>query len=146
MLGIEGEGVDDSWRKKAADSFWLAAARNMEQRMLRPGQFQMLLIPGVVCMAFSIELGMKALLPKGTAAPRTHDLNTIFSMLDSSVRGQIIAACERGEAEFNALLKKVARAFEEWRYVYEQERPEIELGFLQKLADAVRLATDGHAP
>lgn len=65
--------MDATWPKKTADSFWLAAARNLEQRRLNPTQFQMLLIPGVVCLAFSIELGLKAILLRTSGPPRTHN-------------------------------------------------------------------------
>ena len=58
--------MDNIWAKNAANSFWMAAARSMEQRRLDANQFQMLLIPGVVCSAFAIELGIKSiLLPSG---------------------------------------------------------------------------------
>jgi hypothetical protein len=137
--------MDATWPKKAADSFWLAAARNLEQRRLNPTQMQMLLIPGVVCLAFSIELGMKAILLPSQKPPKTHNLSKLFGLLPSEVQDQIILACGRPRQAFDVALDSVAKSFEEWRYVYDLEQPQVDLPFLSQLADAVTLATDSHA-
>jgi len=137
--------MDASWPKKAANSFWLAAARNMEQRRLSPTQFQMLLVPGVVCLAFSIELGIKAMLLPSGKPPKTHNLTKLFQLLPVAVQEQIVTACRKPREQFDGALDSVANAFEDWRYVYDLDKPSIDLAFLNSLSDAVKVATDAHA-
>jgi len=137
--------MDASWPKKAADSFWLAAARNLEQRRISPTQYQALLIPGVVCLAFSIELGIKAMLRSSGKPPKSHNLVTLFKLLPQPIQDQVVAACGAPREAFDAALGAAANAFEEWRYVYEMENPSIDLAFMSALADAIRAATDVHA-
>ena len=137
--------MDTSWPKKAADSFWLAAARNMEQRRINPKQFQMLLIPGVVCSAFSIELGIKAMLLPAGKPPKTHNLTKLFELLPQAIQDQVVAVCGRPRDAFDTALSSIANAFEEWRYVYDIDKPSVDIDFLTSLADAIRVATDAHA-
>lgn len=137
--------MDDTWPKKAAESFWLAAARNFEQRRISPTQFQMLLIPGVVCSAFSIELGMKAILLRNGKPPKTHNMAKLFELLPSEIQNRVVGACGKPRKEFDTSLECAARLFEEWRYVYELEEPQVDIEFLTKLADSIRLETDTNA-
>ena len=137
--------MDSTWPKKTADAFWLAAARSLEQRRTSPNELQMLLIPGVVCLALSIELGFKAILVKARKPPKTHDLKRLFEALPQAVQQEIIIKCNCLQASFDQALSNVAKSFEEWRYVYELENPQIDLPFLSLLADAVQLVTDALA-
>lgn len=45
--------------KNASRSFHLAFQRALEPRQAGPGQVEILMVPGVVCAAFAIELGVK---------------------------------------------------------------------------------------
>lgn len=137
--------MDATWPKKAADSFWLAAARSLEQRRINPTQYQMLLIPGVVCSAFSIELGIKAILLRSGQPPKSHNLSKLFEALSPAIQDQVITACGKCRKDFDAALGQASALFEEWRYIYEIENPQVDLEFLTHLADAVRVATDSHA-
>jgi hypothetical protein len=137
--------MDTTWPKKVADSFWFAATRNLEQRRLSPTQFQSLLIPGVVCLAFAVELGMKAMISRNSAPKKTHDLSRLFSQLPQEVQEKLVAASGKPQVAFDNSLKAAATIFEDWRYVYELENPQVDLEFLTKLADATRLATDEYA-
>ena len=78
--------IDQAQHQSAA--FYLAFQRCMEQRPLPGGQIQFLGVPGVVCIAFSIELGFKTLILKSGGTPRGHNLNDLFSCLprNSSLR------------------------------------------------------------
>ena len=118
--------MDATWPKKAADSFWLAAARNMEQRRINPTQYQMLLIPGVVCLAFSVELGMKAILLPAGKPPKTHNLTKLFHLLPQHIQDQVVVACGRPCGAFEVALNSVANAFEDWRYVYDMDNPSVD--------------------
>ena len=137
--------MDATWRKKAADSFWLAASRSFEQRRINPTQFQMLLIPGVVCLAFSIELGIKAIVLRTISPPKTHNLGELFALLPGPIQNEIVLACQQPRDRFDVSLSAVASTFVDWRYVYDMEQPKIDLQFLNLLADAVRTATEAHA-
>jgi hypothetical protein len=138
--------MDATWPKKSANSFWLAAARCFEQRRINPTQHQMLLIPGVVCLAFSIELGIKAMVLPTAQPPKIHSLAKLFVLLPENIQDQVVAHCGRPREAFNASLDSAAKTFEEWRYVYDLDNPSIDLGFLSALADAIKLAADAHAP
>ena len=137
--------MDATWPKKSADAFWLAAARNLEQRRINPTQYQALLIPGVVCLAFSIELGLKAMLLSSGKPPKTHNLFKLFQLLPQPIQGEVVAACGAPREAFDASLGTAANTFEEWRYIYEMENPNVDLAFMSALADAIRVATDVHA-
>ena len=147
MRDVRGQEkcMDATWPKKAADSFWLAAARSLEQRRISPTQFQMLLIPAVVCSAFSIELGIKAILLRSGQPPKTHNLAMLFEALPSAIQDQVVLACGMSRKDFDAALGEAAKLFEKWRYVYEMDEPQVNLRFVTQLADAVRVATDLHA-
>lgn len=132
--------------KQTANAFWLAAARNMEQRRLSTTQFQMLLVPSVVCAAFSIELGIKAMLLPTGSPPKTHNLAKLFSLLPQPVKDQIIEGCGQSRDAFDVSLATIANVFDEWRYIYESENISLDNGFLNALADAVKVAADAYAP
>lgn len=134
--------MDRSRIKGAANSFWLAASRNFEKRWTNPRQFQMLLVPGVVCSAFSIELGLKAILFDSGNPPRTHDLSKLFDLLPTATQDQIVAGCGKPRDEFNTSLLAIANLFEEWRYVYEVDELSLDNEFLQKFSNAVKFVVD----
>lgn len=138
--------MDSSWVKKTANAFWLAAARNMEQRRINTKQFQMLAIPGVVCASFSIELGIKAILIPIHPPQKTHNLSKLFSLLPLSIQDQIIKRCNKNRVSFEKSLDEIANVFEEWRYVYESESIKLDADFLFSLGDAVKEAADQHSP
>lgn len=117
----------------------------MEPVTLPTDVIQQLWVPALVCCAFSVEIGIKALaLHDLGAAPRGHNLEALFREL-SAVRQAEIAdatsAFHPGSREyFDADLALVANAFEDFRYVHEQE-PSIggdtDVGFLQRIAAAI---------
>ena len=135
--------MDSIWVKNSANAFWLAASRNMERNA---DQFQDLLVPGVVCAAFSIELGIKSLLFTTGHVPRTHNLSTLFLKLPETTQGRIVAQCSDTREAFDNSLCEIANVFEEWRYVYESDSPHLNIGFLFELAAAVSVAVNGPAP
>lgn len=135
--------MDAIWVKNSARAFWLAANQNMDSG---PGQFQKLLVPGVVCAAFSAELGIKAMLLPNGSVPRTHNLEKLFSKLPQASQDRIIPQCSDSREEFLASLGGVANAFENWRYIYELESPSLDIGFLFEFADAVHTVANGVAP
>jgi hypothetical protein len=132
--------MDAIWVKNSARAFWLAANQNMDSG---PGQFQKLLVPGVVCAAFSAELGIKAMLLPNGSVPRTHNLKKLFLKLPQASQDRIIPQCSDTCEEFLASLGGVANAFEDWRYIYESASPSLDIGFLFEFADAVHVVANG---
>jgi len=80
------------------------------------------IIPGIVCMSFSVELWFKALGclsdPVGEI-PTGHNLLALFNKLSSDIQDALIARCGQTRAPFLRSLEEDARAFETWRYSYE---------------------------
>lgn len=80
--------------------------------------------PGIVCMSFAVELWFKALgclsNPSGDV-PTGHDLAALFNALSPDIQDALIARCEQPRAYFFKVLQEDAKAFEVWRYAYEQE-------------------------
>ena len=138
--------MDQKRAKDTANSFWMASARCMEQRRISPTQFNMPLVPGVVCAAFSIELGFKSLVARTASPPKTHDLKKLFELLPQATQDRIVTACSPTRAVFNMSIAAVANVFEEWRYVYEQDKVELDMAFLQRLADTVYTIINESAP
>ena len=129
--------MEDIWSKHAATAFWMAAARSMEQRRTSATEYQMLLIPGVVCLAFSIELGIKSILLASRNVPKTHNLAKLFVALPKDVQDSVVSACGQPRSVFDVSLAAIANVFEDWRYIYELDNPKIDLSFLNSLADAI---------
>jgi hypothetical protein len=119
-------------------SFYMAFRRCMEQRPTAPDKFELPLVPGVVCAAFSIELGFKTMLLKEQKAIKGHNLEKIFARLGSSKQSALIAKTELTETQFKKELERIANAFEQWRYVYEHKSVYLNLEFLDRLASAVQ--------
>ena len=125
--------------KNSSKSFHKAFHRAMEPRPTGPNQFEMLAVPGVVCAAFAIELGLKALvLQKGVQA-KGHDLEKLFSKLEPAQQTALIKAVGIAESDFNKELKATANAFIDWRYIYEAPGSvSANLDFLRRLSEAIQ--------
>jgi len=122
-------------------AFMLAAQRCNEPRPLPSGRFQLLIVPSLVCYAFSIEVGLKALaLHERGAAMRSHDLKELLGGVPPTLRAQIVA--DTADPTFDSDLELVRGVFETWRYIYEQGLIDTDLGFLQRLAAAVQKALE----
>ena len=77
------------------------------------------LIPGVVCMAFAIELAIKSLLLSDKNPSGGHKLNELFGKLNPAVRAEVIRQAGLSEQTFLHELQIAASAFVDWRYIYE---------------------------
>jgi len=134
-----------------ANAFLLAAGRAMEQRPLGGNQFQMLPVPAVVCNAFAIELYLKALLTLEGSPSSGHDLSALFEKLQQPTRSVIHGRLKMNEADFAPQIAAVAKAFVEWRYIFEAGSIGVDLDFLVRLAKAAgdealeRLKTASHS-
>jgi hypothetical protein len=106
--------------------------------------------PGIVCKTFAVELWFKALgcisNPEGEV-PTGHDLNALFNSLSQGIQDALIARCGQPRAYFLQVLQEDARAFEVWRYSFEQnalQAPsgEIVMCIHQLITDALPIACD----
>jgi len=72
--------------------FHLAAKRCNEFERLPSGRLRFLFVPTLVCYAFSIEIGLKALAlyEKGKAPRNEHDLRKLFTFLPAALQERII--------------------------------------------------------
>lgn len=125
-----------------AREFLLAARRCNEFRPPPSGHQQFLFVPSLICYAFSVELGFKALALFEGKAPRWgHDLKDLLSDLSPGVQARIVAETRtQGERPtfFDQQLEIVRDVFDVWRYIYEKEHiVDTDLGFLQRLAAAL---------
>jgi len=125
-----------------AREFLLAARRCNEFRPPPSGHQQFLFVPSLICYAFSVELGLKALALFEGKAPRWgHDLKDLLSDLSPGVQARIVAETRtQGERPtfFDQQLEIVRDVFDVWRYIYEKGHTvDTDLGFLQRLAAAL---------
>ena len=96
-------------------------------------------MPAVVCVAFSIEIGFKALILKsGNTPPSDHKLKSLFRLLELATQQAIRAKAGLDEAVFDSSLSAANKAFVEWRYVYEGAAAQADLQFLSNLAKATQ--------
>ena len=118
-------------------SFGLAFRRCEEQRPLASGHGEMPMVPAIVCAAFSVELGLKALALKEGHEPWGHELATLFGDVSARARASIVARVGVPHNRFDQCLKAASRAFDRWRYVYERDAATVDLAFLRSLQKAV---------
>lgn len=129
-------------------AFMLAAQRCNEMRPLPSGRFEMLMVPSLVCYAFCVEVGIKALaLHAQGKGPWGHDLAKLFGSLphelQTQIRNDTSAPYPGSDSRFDADLGMVRDTFDVWRYIHEKGVTETDLGFLQRLAVAVQKALVG---
>ena len=75
-------------------------------------------LPMAVVFFFGIEVAMKALIEKqGQNPPHTHDLASLYALLDSSTQTRIEAKLNPDGVEVEALLIHHRSSFEQWRYI-----------------------------
>lgn len=124
--------------QNSSRAFYLAFQRCMEQRPLLNGQVQFLVVPAVVCAAFSIELGLKAIVLRAGGSVSGHKLKELFGALEPPTQQLIFAAVGIERQEFDSSLEVASDAFVEWRYIHELESTNVDMEFLSKLSKATQ--------
>ena len=125
-----------------ANSFLIAADRSKEQRPLPNGQFQMLMVPSVVCTAFAVELYFKAIITLESASAKGHGLFDLYSLLSPNSQVALAKHLSIAAPTFTQKLKEISGAFVEWRYIFEQQAANLDLAFLNDLARASKLVAE----
>jgi hypothetical protein len=101
------------------------------------------LCPMIVCFAFASELYLKSLagLRGGLGPTDRHKLNMLFGRLSDQVKDEIAGAYEartgRPRTTLESDLNELAKAFVEWRYVYEADGRQLHTNLLIAFALAV---------
>ncbi len=89
------------------------------------------LCPMIVCYAFATELYLKSLLP---GRRRGHRLNVLFGHLDpiaqSKIANRYAGRTGRDRKALDTDLRVFAKAFEDWRYVFEGEGQQVHVNLL----------------
>jgi len=76
----------------------------------------------------------------GAARAGRPNLLKLFNKLGPWLQNEIVRAVGLDRDTFNTELAKMSDAFEKWRYVYEHDELQINLGFMDKLAKATQSA------
>ncbi|MFZ5747286.1 MAG: hypothetical protein ACOY45_06465 [Pseudomonadota bacterium] len=96
------------------------------------------LCPMIVCYAFAAELYLKSLMPRRR---KGHKLNMLFAHVPVDAQGRIAQQyTDRTGRDRTALegdLKAFAKAFEEWRYIFEGEGQQLRVNLLIAFTKAV---------
>ena len=96
------------------------------------------IVPAVVCLAFSIELGFKAILVGCGKPSEGHKFVELFEKLPDEIQAEIRRLVVGDDGDFENSLRPVSNAFVEWRYIFEETGSHsINVDFLSKLHDAV---------
>lgn len=100
-------------------------------------------IPAVVCIAFSIEIGLKAILAFESNGQGGHNLQKLFVAVSKPRRMAIAKNTGYDDPTFEAALAGVANAFVDWRYVYESnDGLKVSEQFLMLFASAVHAVAE----
>lgn len=96
------------------------------------------IIPGIVCLAFSIELGLKAILVGCEKPANGHELLDLFERLPTEDKTEIERLTVGNSDCFIEQISLVSNAFVKWRYLYEHPGwSNISVEFLMQLHTAV---------
>jgi len=105
-----------------ATSFLKAASRCAEQRKIDENTIEWLMVPENVCLAFSIELNIKALVClEGHTPADVHNFEKLFKQLNGKTQNAIIMESGYDKGLFLKGLAEIANTFEFLRYVYEHQ-------------------------
>lgn len=113
----------------------------MDSRPLPNGQFQLPVVPAIVCAAFSVEVGFKAIILSEGGKASGHALADLFTKLSPDIQDFIVQETGCDRAAFDSALVAVSSSFVNWRYVYEQPSAQINIDFLSRLAAATQKAS-----
>jgi len=133
-----------------ARCFAMAAERCAEQRLSGPDECQSLPLQAAVCWAFSIELGLKALLQRekrdNVRGHSGHSLRELFNGLgqetQESLKRALMESMSLSCVCFDRLLEEHSGIFSEFRYIHEkisepQNKIDANIKFLRALSEAV---------
>ena len=130
--------MNPDYASKLSTEFLVAANRASETKVVND-LFQVAMVPGIVCAAFSIEIGLKAVVHRetGRKASSTHKLDALFEEVSSDTQNKVANMLGMNLLALKEKLIGIGNAFVEWRYVYESDSVAIDHTFLFGVANAV---------
>lgn len=123
-------------------SFLSASNRCQVPVKIKDNEFEIPLIPSIVCIAFATELYLKAVLTIENNLVKSHELKKLFNALFKDTKDSIIQNLKLTVTVFEMKLDEANNAFVEWRYVYEPKRKNVDIDFLRKLVSELAKIVD----
>ena len=103
------------------------------------GELTYRIMPAAVLLAFTIEVGLKALLMKAHGEFKAvHELQVLADDLPAEMRTPLTAAAGLEWGSLHQALTKNGKVFEQWRYAFEAESVSIDEQHLEPLIPAIR--------
>lgn len=127
-----------------SSAFWIASQRCMEARPSSAGHIEFPVVPGIVNAAFSIELGLKAIVRSEKGEDTViggHRLANLFKSISAETQDLLIAESGFTREVFQTSLESISNAFADWRYVFEKTELHIHFDFLTALGAATQVAS-----
>jgi hypothetical protein len=138
--------MDIAQAHNLSGSSFVAFKRCIEMRPLPNGKIEWPTAPAIVCAAFSVEIGFKAIILEEGGRGSSHELFELFKKMSSAAQNLIVKEVGFDRTAFSVELYKVSQAFAEWRYVYEKKSAQVNIDFLSKLAGATQQASAASRP
>lgn len=91
-------------------------------------------------MAISIEIGLKAIILSEGGSSSGHKLDKLFEKISDDTQNMIIQEVGLDQTQFAKSLSLASDTFVEWRYIYEQGYTQVDVQFLNNLANAIQKA------
>lgn len=131
--------MDIQLAKLTASSFLEANRLCMNSHSEGGNERKLMVIPALVCAAFSAEVGLKAAIAaQEQPVKNKHDLWILFQDLSAQSQADVIRTMDMSREIFEAKLKSCRNTFEQWRYIYEDEGEQsVSLSFLALFAIAI---------
>jgi hypothetical protein len=131
-----------TFARQSSAAFFTASERCLTERQCGDEIQTIILVPGIVCGALSIELAFKAMLIKAGGRVSGHKLSELFQKLEPRLQNEIIQAVGLDHDTFAYELTKMSNAFVQWRYIYEYPEVNLNLGFMEQLSRATQNTED----
>ena len=119
-------------------SFHLAAKRCADPNTNSDGTKSAPISPTISCLSFACELYLKSIIPERR---KSHHLYELFKKLHQNDKDCILekykTISNRDSKQFIIYIDKLSRAFEDWRYIFEQNLSAISIGILINIANCL---------
>ena len=136
IVGLGALTMSAESARQLSAAFSEASERCLTERPCGDETLAIVLVPGIVCAALSIELGFKAMIMEDGKIAKGHNLLKLFHRLGPWSQNAIVHSVGLDRKSFENELAEMSEAFVQWRYVYEYDEVKISIGFLDKLLRA----------
>lgn len=132
---------------------FLEASYRASELLVSNGKLVSATTPSVVCLSFSVELGLKGLyILNHKKNKKGHDLDSLYQALDIETQNEIenritlpqyprYEDCDTKQLKY--FLESHAKSFEDWRYSCELSKDlTADISFLRNLAETIHKITE----